>query len=95
MTVFSAPNYCGHHQNKGAILKIHQNEIQIMQYSFTEKSELSMDFPDVFVATWEVLHDGINEISNNLQRKIIKTGFNEDASDPIICLLYTSPSPRD
>ena len=84
MTVFSAPNYCGHHQNKGAILKIHQNEIQIMQYSFTEKLELSMDFPDVFVATWEVLHDGINEISNNLQRKIIKTGFNEDASDPII-----------
>jgi serine/threonine-protein phosphatase 2B catalytic subunit len=84
MTVFSAPNYCGHHQNKGAILKIHQNEIQIMQYSFTEKKELSMDFPNVFVATWEVLHDGINEISNNLQRKIIKSGFNEEASDPII-----------
>ena len=84
MTVFSAPNYCGHHQNKGAILKIHQNEIQIMQYSFTEKNELSLDFPDVFVATWEVLKDGINEISNNLQRKIIKNGFNEDISDPIL-----------
>lgn len=84
MTVFSAPNYCGHHQNKGAILKIHQNEIQIMQYSFTEKSELSLDFPDVFVATWEVLKDGINEISNNLQRKIVKNGFNEDRSDPIL-----------
>ena len=82
MTVFSAPNYCGHHQNKGAILKIHQNEIQIMQYSFTEKNELSMDFPDVFSATWEVLQDGINEISNNLQRKIVKNGFNEDRPDP-------------
>lgn len=84
MTVFSAPNYCGHHQNKGAILKVHQNEIQIMQYSFTEKKELSMDFPDVFSATWEVLQDGINEISNNLQRKIVKSGFNEDRPDPAL-----------
>lgn len=82
MTVFSAPNYCGHHQNKGAILKIHQNEVQIMQYSFTEKNELSMDFPDVFAATWEVLKDGINEISNNLQRRIIKNGFDEERPDP-------------
>ena len=84
MTVFSAPNYCGHHQNKGAILKVNQNEIQIMQYCFTEKQELQMDFPDVFQATWGVLKDGINEISNNLQRNILQNGYQDDIPDPIL-----------
>ena len=86
ITVFSAPNYCGHHGNKGSILKLCGNEIQIMQYWCTDKKELSMDFPDAFIATQKVLQDSLNEICNHVQRKILKTlkHSSEEQIDPTL-----------
>ena len=81
ITVFSAPNYCGHHKNKGALLKLNQNEIQIMQYCHTEKKELIFDAPEIFSCTIPVITEGIYEISNNLQRIIIKNGFDCNSKD--------------
>lgn len=96
ITVFSAPNYCGHHGNKGSILKLCGNEVQIMQYWCTGKKELSMDFPDAFIATHKVLQDSITEICNHVQRKIIKKlgNSNEEQIDPIIQREFDNLFPR-
>lgn len=40
ITIFSAPNYCGTYANKGAIGKLENNDLKIIQYNFTPKPEL-------------------------------------------------------
>lgn len=40
ITIFSAPNYCGTYANKGAIAMLNDNDLKIVQYSFTPKPDL-------------------------------------------------------
>lgn len=40
ITLFSAPNYCGTYGNKGAIIKMHNNEMKVIQYNFTPKPDI-------------------------------------------------------
>ena len=48
LTLFSAPNYCGTYANKGAILKLRNNELQVCQYSFTPKPDMLLQLGDAF-----------------------------------------------
>ena len=52
ITIFSAPNYCGTYSNKGAIMKLQNNEMQIYQYNFTPKPDLFLHLGDAF--TWSI-----------------------------------------
>ena len=52
ITLFSAPNYCGSYANKGAIIKINNNELQVMQYNFTPKPDMLLQLGDAF--TWSL-----------------------------------------
>lgn len=52
ITLFSAPNYCGSYSNKGAIMKINNNEMRIYQYNFTPKPDLFLHLGDAF--TWSI-----------------------------------------
>jgi len=52
ITLFSAPNYCGTYANKGAIIKLHNNELQVKQYNFTPKPDMLLQLGDAF--TWSL-----------------------------------------
>lgn len=52
ITIFSAPNYCGSYSNKGAILKLKNNEMQIYQYNSTPKPDILLHLGDAF--TWSI-----------------------------------------
>ena len=52
VTLFSAANYCGTYANKGAVIKIFNNEFQVLQYNFTPKPDLLIQLGDAF--TWSV-----------------------------------------
>ncbi len=52
ITLFSAPNYCGSYANKGAIMKLHNNEMKVYQYNFTPKPDLLLQRGDAF--TWSL-----------------------------------------
>ena len=52
ITLFSAPNYCGTYANKGAIMKLRDNDMQIFQYNFTPKPDLFLHLGDAF--TWSI-----------------------------------------
>lgn len=52
ITLFSAPNYCGTYANKGAIIKLNNNELQVKQYNFTPKPDMLLQLGDAF--TWSL-----------------------------------------
>ena len=52
MTIFSAPNYCGVYTNKGAIAKLENDDIKVIQFTFAPKKELLLQLGDAF--TWTI-----------------------------------------
>ena len=52
ITIFSAPNYCDTYNNKGAILKLVDNSLNIQQYNFAPHPYHLPSFLNVF--TWSV-----------------------------------------
>lgn len=48
ITVFSAPNYCDVYNNKGALIKLNQNNINIQQYNYSNHPFILPDFLNVF-----------------------------------------------
>lgn len=48
ITIFSAPNYCGTYANKGAVIKLNNNELQVLQYNFTPKPDMLLQLGDAF-----------------------------------------------
>lgn len=48
LTIFSAPNYCGCYGNKGAIINIVNNNMDIVQYNFVESPYFLPNFSNIF-----------------------------------------------
>lgn len=64
ITLFSAPNYCGSYANKGAIIKINNNELQVMQYNFTPKPDMLLQLGDAFSWSLPLLSKSCGLISD-------------------------------
>ena len=52
ITIFSAPNYCDVYNNKGAIIKFDDSNLNIQQFNYTEHPYLLPNFMDLF--TWSI-----------------------------------------
>lgn len=52
LTLFSAPNYVGQYNNKGAVVIFEQNTLQIQQFNYSAQPYVLPDFMDIF--TWSV-----------------------------------------
>ncbi len=73
--MFSAPNYCGTYANKGAIIKIENNNLNVIQYSFTPKPDILLQLGDAF--TWS-----LPILSNSLMSMFI--GFLSYTNDAVL-----------
>lgn len=64
ITLFSAPNYCGTYANKGAIMKLCNNEMQVMQYNYTPKPEMHLQLGNAFTMSVPMISQACKLISN-------------------------------
>eukprot|EP00298_Acanthocystis_sp_HF-20_P003739 c14080_g1_i1.p1 GENE.c14080_g1_i1~~c14080_g1_i1.p1 ORF type:complete len:212 (+),score=76.15 c14080_g1_i1:122-757(+) len=64
ITLFSAPNYCDYYANKGAILKYHDNFMNIKQYDFNPHPYYLPSFMDAFTWSLPFVNTKIQNICN-------------------------------
>ena len=69
ITIFSAPNYCDIYNNKGAILKIDENKLDIQQYSYTQHPFILPDFINLFTWSFPFVIEKLGEILYYLIKK--------------------------
>lgn len=69
ITVFSAPNYCGTYKNKGAVIVLENNKINIKQYKDVEQPFHLPNGLDLFTWSMPFLVDKIGEMMDYLLRK--------------------------
>ena len=77
ITVFSAPNYCGSYKNKGAVILIENDKMNIKQYKDVEQPFNLPNGLDLFSWSLPFLADKIGEMMDNLLLKNVK-GTKED-----------------
>ena len=66
ITIFSAPNYCDCYNNKGAILKLLDNTLNIQQYTYSVHPYHLPNFLDIFSWSIPFVIEKTLEIVNNL-----------------------------
>jgi len=74
ITVFSAPNYCGSYKNKGAVILIENDKMNIKQYKDVEQPFHLPGGLDLFTWSLPFLSDKIGEMLEHLivkQSKVV------------------------
>jgi serine/threonine-protein phosphatase 2B catalytic subunit len=69
ITVFSAPNYCGSYKNKGAVILIENDKMNIKQYKDVEQPFNLPNNLDLFTWSLPFLADKIGEMLDNVLKK--------------------------
>ena len=69
ITVFSAPNYCGSYKNKGAVILIENDKMNIKQYKDVEQPFALPNNLDLFSWSLPFLADKIGEMMDNLMKR--------------------------
>ena len=69
ITVFSAPNYCGSYKNKGAVILIENDKMNIKQYKDVEQPFNLPNNLDLFSWSLPFLADKIGEMMDHLLTK--------------------------
>ena len=69
ITIFSAPNYCDVYNNKGALLKLIDNKINIQQYNFSPHPFILPNFMNVFSWSIPFVSEKIGEMLIHIIKK--------------------------
>lgn len=69
ITVFSAPNYCGEYHNKGAVILIEDEKMNIKQYKDVDHPFHLPGNIDLFKWSIPFLMDKVSEIIRELHKK--------------------------
>ena len=69
ITVFSAPNYCGSYKNKGAVILIENDKMNIKQYKDVEQPFSLPNGLDLFSWSLPFLADKIGEMLDYVLKK--------------------------
>ena len=69
ITVFSAPNYCGSYKNKGAVILIENDKMNIKQYKDVEQPFALPNNLDLFSWSLPFLADKIGEMLDNVMKR--------------------------
>jgi len=77
ITIFSAPNYCGVYNNKGAVIKFEKNSLNIQQYTASKHPYHLPNYVDVF--TWSIPYVCSKIIE--IMLFICKKGATDDITD--------------
>ena len=89
ITIFSAPNYCDSYNNKGAILKLSDNTLNIQQYTFTPHpynlpnflNIFSWSIPFVIEKTLEMVNYLLKPCKSNLKQGDLVEKLQEDMKE--------------
>jgi serine/threonine-protein phosphatase 2B catalytic subunit len=74
ITVFSAPNYCTTYKNKGAVILIENDKMNIKQYKDVEQPFALPNNLDLFSWSLPFLTDKIGEMMDHLIKKNVLVG---------------------
>ncbi|CAG9309954.1 unnamed protein product [Blepharisma stoltei] len=77
ITIFSAPNYCDVYNNKAAILKFENNQLNIQQFNYTAHPYILPDFMLGFEWSLPFIIEKVMEIMENVLK-------NTSGSEPLI-----------
>jgi len=69
ITVFSAPNYCGSYKNKGAVILIENDKMNIKQYKDVEQPFNLPNNLDLFSWSLPFLADKIGEMLDSVLKR--------------------------
>lgn len=81
ITVFSAPNYCDVYNNKGAIIKLNKNNINIQQYNYSPHPFILPDFLNVFSWSLPFVSEKIGEMLISIIKKDPSTTESKEKGD--------------
>jgi serine/threonine-protein phosphatase 2B catalytic subunit len=69
ITIFSAPNYCDVYNNKGAIIKIKENMVNLQQFNYTAHPFVLPQFQNVFNWSMPFVSEKISEMLLHVIKK--------------------------
>lgn len=83
ITIFSAPNYCGYYDNKGAILILDDGNLQLKQYSETEHPYHLPDDLNIFSWSLPFLAEKVLSMLNTIIKKCTSDGEDEEDKEKV------------